>query len=134
MKDIALDSLEFRKKLSDVIELVRNQLAWIGANPTFPASMPQKNARSLNMEVAILNFGCKSTLRLNTAIDKTVEKCTEFYKGMCSIHNQCQVLAGTQDQYFPTREEHLENLQERLQKGEESISKIECVSEEAIGV
>ena len=81
------------------------------------------------MEMEILNFGYKSAVRLNTSIDKTVEKCIKFYKRMCSIHNQCQVLAGTQDQDFPTREEHLNNLQERLQKGEESISKIECVSE-----
>ena len=44
------------------------------------------------------------------------------------------ILKGAQDQYFPTREEHLKNLQERLWKGEESISKIEDVSEEAIGI
>ena len=86
------------------------------------------------MEVAILNLGCKAAVRLNTSIDKTVEKCTEFYKGMCSIHNQWQVLACTQDQDFPAREEHLKNLQETLQKGEDDISKIECVNEEAIGV
>ena len=85
------------------------------------------------MEVAILNFGCKATVRLNTAIDRTIEKCTEFYKGMCVVHNQCMILAGSQDQDFPVREEHLQKLQERLRKGEESISKIEDVSEEAIG-
>ena len=44
------------------------------------------------------------------------------------------ILAGTQDQDFPVREEHLKNLQERLRKGEESISKIEYISEEAIGI
>ena len=44
------------------------------------------------------------------------------------------ILAEAQDQDFPAREEHLKNLQERLQKGEENISKIEDVSEEAIGI
>ena len=44
------------------------------------------------------------------------------------------ILAATQDQDFPAREEHLKNLQERLWKGEENISKIEYVSEEAIGI
>ena len=86
------------------------------------------------MEVAILNFDCKATLKLNIAIDRTVEKCTEFYKDRCYVHNQCMILADTQDQVFPVREEHLKNLQERLSEGEESISKIEVVSEEAIGI
>ena len=40
LKEIAHSSSEFRKKLSDVAELVRNQLMWIGANPTFPTNMP----------------------------------------------------------------------------------------------
>ena len=35
---------------------------------------------------------------------------------------------------FQTREEHLNNLQERLQKEEESISKLEAVSEEDIRI
>ena len=86
------------------------------------------------MEVAILNFGCKAAVRLNTSIDRTIENFFEFYKNMCFVHNQCMILAGAHDQYFPAREEHLNNLQERLQKGEEDISKIEYVSEEAIGI
>ena len=53
---------------------------------------------------------------------------------MCSVHNQCMILADTLDQVFPVREEHLKKLQERLLKGEESISKIKVVSEEAIGI
>ena len=59
LKEIALGSSEFRKKLSDVTELVKNQLAWIGSKPTFPANIPKKTAESLNMEVVILNYGCK---------------------------------------------------------------------------
>ena len=53
---------------------------------------------------------------------------------MCFVHNQCMILANTQDKVFPCREEHLKKLQERLLKGEESISKIKVVSEEAIGI
>ena len=81
--------------MSDVVELMNNQLEWIRSNPTFPANMPQKNARSLKMEVTILNFGYKEAVRLNTAIDRTIEKCTKFYKGMCVVHNQCMILEGT---------------------------------------
>ena len=37
-------------------------------------------------------------------------------------------------QVFPVREGHLKNLQERLQKGEESIYRLEAVSEEDIKI
>ena len=97
-----------------MVELVKNQLAWIGATLTFPANMPQKTIGSLKMEVAILNFGCKLAARLNTTIDRTIEKCTDFYKGMCVVHNQCMGLEGAWDQHFPARDQHLKSLQERL--------------------
>ena len=44
------------------------------------------------------------------------------------------ILANTQNQDFPIKEEHLNNLQERLWKEEESIYEIKVVSEEAIGI
>ena len=44
------------------------------------------------------------------------------------------ISADTQDQVFLVREEHLKNLQERLQKGEESIPKLKAVSEEDIKI
>ena len=72
LKELALNSLEFWKRLSKVVELVKNQLAWIGANLTFPANMPQKTVGILKMEVVILNFGCKTVARLNTTIDRTM--------------------------------------------------------------
>ena len=74
LKEIEHNSLDFRKKLSDVEELVWNQLTWMGANPTFPANMPQKTTRNLKMELEILNFSYKSVVRLNNSIDKIVEK------------------------------------------------------------
>ena len=93
-----------------MVELVKNHLAWIGSNSTFPANMPQKTTKSLKMEVAILNFRCRTTVRVNTTIEKTIEKCAEFYKGIHFVHNQCMVLTGASDQDFPFREEHLKNL------------------------
>ena len=84
------------------------------------------------MEIAILNFGCRTTVRLNTAIEKTVEKCVEFYKAIQLVHNQCLILTDTPDQVFLVRGEHLQNLQERMQKGEESLARLEVVSEKYI--
>ena len=86
------------------------------------------------MELALLNFSIKSIVTLNTTIDKTIEKCNEFYKRMCSTHNKFQVLTATQVQDFPDRDQHLKNLQDRLQTCEDSIAKIESIGEEAIGV
>ena len=70
------------------------------------------------MELSILKFGCRTMVRLNTAIEKTMEKCAEFYKGIYLVHNQCMILTDSLDQVFPVREEHMKNLQERLQKEE----------------
>ena len=81
-----------------------------------------------------MNFGCRTVVKLNTAIEKTIENCVEFYKGIYCFHNQCMVLTGAPDQDFPVREEHFKNLQERLLKGEESISKLEAISEEDIRI
>ena len=72
LKEIAHSSSEFKKKLSDVAELVRNQLTWIGANSNFPTNMPHKTVGGIKMELETLNFGCKSAVRLNTSIDKNL--------------------------------------------------------------
>ena len=53
---------------------------------------------------------------------------------MFSTHNRCQVSTDIQDRDFLAKEKHLKNLQDKLQVGEEIISKIECISEEAIGI
>ena len=74
--------------LSEVVELVKNQLAWIGANPTFPENILQKTAGSMKMEVAILNFGCKETIRLNTVIDRNIESALNSIKAcvLCIVN------------------------------------------------
>ena len=134
LKKIKLDSTQFQRILSDVVELVKNQLAWIETHSTFPANMPQKSAGNLNMEVAILDFGCRTTVKLNTTIEKTIEKCSEFYKGIHLVHNKCMILRDSSYQVFLVRKEHMKNFQERLQEGEESISRLETISEEDIKI
>ena len=53
LKEIAHRSSDLRKKLSEVEELVQNQLTWIGANSTFPVNMPQKTVGGLKTELEI---------------------------------------------------------------------------------
>ena len=87
LKELALSSSEFQRILSEVVDLVKNQVTWIGTHSTFPANMPKKSTGNLKMEVAILNFGCRTTGRLNISIEKTIEKCAEFHKGIHLVHN-----------------------------------------------
>ena len=134
LKELELNSTQFQRRLSDAVELVKNQLAWIETHSTFPANMPQKYAGSLKMEVSILNFGCRTAVKLNTAIEKTIEKCAEFYKGIHVVQNQWMILTDSLDQVFPVREEYPKNFKERLQKGEENISRLNNVSEEDIKI
>ena len=86
------------------------------------------------MELALLNFSSRAARRLSTTIDKNTEKCNEFYKKMCSTQNKCQASAATQVQYFPDKDQHLKNLQDKLKIDEESIQKIEIIREEEIRV
>ena len=96
--------------------------------------MPHKSGGILKMEVGILNFGCRTMVILNTTIEKTVEKCAEFYKGIHLVHNHCMILRDSSYQVFLVGKEHMKNLQERLQEGDESISRLETVSEEDIKI
>ena len=53
---------------------------------------------------------------------------------MCATHNKCQGLAATQVQDFPYKDQHLKNLQDKIQTDEESIQKIESIGKEEIRV
>ena len=86
----------------------------------------------IKTEIAILNFGCRTTTRLNIVIEKTIEKCVEFYKGIQLVHHQCLILMDTPYQVFLIRGEHLQNLQERLRKEEDNLARLEVISEKDI--
>ena len=96
LKEIENDLSEFRKILSEFIELMQSQLAWIGTNSFFPDNMPQNTIGELKMELELLDFSSRATERLNTAVEKTIEKCNVFYKKMCMTHNKCQASTTTQ--------------------------------------
>ena len=74
LKEITDNSSNFRKCLLEVVGLVQIQITWIGANSIFFDHIPQKIAGRLNMELVLLYFCNKVVVRLNTTIEKTVEK------------------------------------------------------------
>ena len=123
-----------RKRLTRVTELVQSRLTWIGANAAFSDNMPQKTTRGLKMELPLLNFSSRVAERLNTTVEKTVEKCREFYKKMCMTHNKCQASTATQVQDFPDKDQHVKNRQDKMHTDEQSIQKIENIGEEVIEI
>ena len=40
LKEIKLGSTQFQRRLSDVVELEKNQLEWVETHSNFPANMP----------------------------------------------------------------------------------------------
>ena len=53
---------------------------------------------------------------------------------MCATHNKFQASVATQVQDFPDKDQHLKNLQDKLETDEESIQKIERIGEETIEI
>ena len=62
------------------------------------------------MEIAILNFGCRTAVILNPTIEKTIEKCAEFYKGIHLVHNQCMIFNRLPGSSFPSQGRASEEL------------------------
>ena len=89
MKEIFVVSIDFRARLLKVEEKVQGQLTWVEANSAFQEHFSQNTVESLKIELALLDFGNKSNLRRTTAIENTLERCTEFYKKMRIGHNKC---------------------------------------------
>ena len=85
------------------------------------------------MELEILDLSSKVVVRLHTAIVKNVERCREFYTKMSATHNKCQALTAMQIQEYLDQEQHLKNLQDKLQVDEQRVQNIESINEEFIG-
>ena len=92
----------------------------------------QNTIEILKIELALLDFGSKSTLRLTTTIEKTLERCIEFWKKIHIVHNKCQTSSVAKIKEFPDKDQHLKDLQDRLQEDEQIIQKIEGIIEEVV--
>ena len=73
LKEIFAVLTDFTMRLLKFVERVQIQLTWVEANSAFPKHLPQNIAKSLNIELALLDFGSKYYLRLTNAIEKTLE-------------------------------------------------------------
>ena len=89
MKRFAAESLSFRTRLLKVSKQVQIQLTWIESNSTFPKHLRQKAVDGLTIEMDLLEFYRKASVRLSNETEKTLEKCTGFYMKMHQVHERC---------------------------------------------
>ena len=79
-----------------------------------------------------MNFSSKATERLIDAVEKTTDKCIEFYKKVLTTHNKCYTSSPKWLQEFPAHEEHLKKLHDRMQEDDLSIELIKGLNEKVI--
>ena len=94
--------------------------------------MPQKTAGGIKIEMALMEFCKKASVRLNNEIEKTLEKCIEFYKKICQVHKKCQLDLTAKITDLPNKDQHIAYLQDRLQEDVQYIQKMEVVNEEDV--
>ena len=61
-----------------------------------------------------------------------MDKCMEFYKKVLTTHNRCQNSLEKRLQEFPSQEEHLKYLHDRLQEDELHIQLVKVLNEKVI--
>ena len=82
--------------------------------------------------MALPEFCRKDSVRLNNEIDKTMEKCTEFYKKINQVNDKCHLSLATKITDLPNKDQHLVYLQDRLQEDVQYIQKVEVVNKEDV--
>ena len=82
MQEISAISIDYRTRSLEVAENIQGQLTWIETNAAFPEHFPLKTTESLRIEFKLLHFGSKAAMRLTVGVEKTLERCTDFYKRM----------------------------------------------------
>ena len=124
LKEIVVESLNFRKRLIKVGENVQIQLTWIEANSKFPEHIPKKITKGI-IEMALLEFCRKDSVRLNNEIEKTLEKCIDLYKNIRQVHEECHLYLAANINDLPNKDQHRVYLQDRLQEYVQFIQKME---------
>ena len=83
-------------------------------NSTFPEHMLMKTVEGIKIQMALFEFFRKNSIRLNNEIDKTMEKCTEFYKNISQFHDKCHLSLAEKIIDLPNNDQNLVYLQDRL--------------------
>ena len=119
------ESPNFIKRLIEFGENVQIQLYWVEVKSTFPEHMPMKTVEGMKIQMALFEFCKKNSIRLNNEIDKTKEKCIEFYIKISEVHDQCQISLAAQTTDIPNKDQHLAYMQDIIQDDVQYIQKME---------
>ena len=82
---------------------------------------PVKNPERLQLKYDLMNFSNRAAVTVIEEVEKTSDKCREFYKKVLTTHNKFQTSSAKRLQEFTYHEEHLKHLHDRLQEDELSI-------------
>ena len=66
------------------------------------------------------------------AMEKTTDKCAEFFRKMLITHNKCLTPLAQRLQEFPEHEEHLKQLKDKLQEDELNIQLVKGLDAKVI--
>ena len=96
--------------------------------------MPTKTSEGLKLEIALLEFYRKASLRLRKKNSKTIEKCEDFYRNIHQVHEKYQIPLVPKIIDLPRKDEHVTHLQEILEEDIQYIQKIEVFNKEDINL
>ena len=111
----------FKDRTQEIVETLQGQLTWLETNTECPENIPEKCPKKLQFEYDIVNFSYRAAERLMEAVEKTMEKCAEFFRKMIITHNKDLTPSAQRLQEFPEHEEHLKQLKDKLQEDELNI-------------
>ena len=94
--------------------------------------MPKKCLKQLQIECDIVNFSIRDAERLIEAVEKTTDKCAKFFRKMLITHNKCLTPSAQRLQEFPEHEEHLKQLNDKLQEDELNIQLVKGLDAKVI--
>ena len=103
LQEISMISTEFKARTQEIAETIQGQLTWLETNKELRENTPMKSPERLQIEYDIINFSNKAVERLKVAVEKSMEKCIEFYKKVLTTHNRCQTFSAKGCRSFQLR-------------------------------
>ena len=83
--------------------IIQIQVIWMETNAELPEDGPQKTLQNLKIEYELTDFSCKAA----ATVEKTLDRCMDFYKRVIKTHNKFQNSEEKRVQEFPGEEDYL---------------------------
>ena len=134
MQEISATTTKFKDKTQDIVEFIQGRLTWLETTKEIPKKTPFKGLERLQLKYELIGFINKAIEKFIEAVKKTIEKCSEFYKKVLTTHNRCQTASKRRLDVLPAHEEHLVQLQARMQEDELNIQLVKSLNEKVIKI